>query len=221
MSNPVPLTPAVTAQSSQPSQRQVRYDLAARVAEQTQIAVMQDEAFLDANFGTNATLPEKVFRANFLPIITGEAFVRQPNDEARQRLAVEAENLWLRVAGSAAAEVDVVEEDGTVAFTVPASVNARLIDTSQSMRSQDRQLRHDNEDYIHNLSINPEAARVKFTSSLSARLGDLLRPEVAREEDLAKLAKMRAYYGLKPVDGAAPGAAGGSSTSAGEMSFDD
>lgn len=219
MSHPVPLTPAITPQSSQPSQRQARYDLQAQVAQNVQRVVMSDENFIDQEFGQRPKLPEAVFRRNFLPILTGEAFARQPDDAARQRLAAEAENIWLNIAGAPGVEVDVVEEDGTVAFTVPAMVNASLIATPQSMERSARALRHDNEDYLHELSTNPDAARARFTNNLSGRLNTLLRPEEARAEDQAKLDKMHSYYGIKGKSKEAD--ANVAQASAGEMSFDD
>lgn len=84
-----------------------------------QIMQSMDNVFHDlVENSPKAKLPEELFVSNFLPFFTGKANAETNPDFLPT---------WISIAGSPAADVDVIDKNGKVLFTVPAFIDSGFI----------------------------------------------------------------------------------------------
>lgn len=162
--------------------------------------------------------PEQEFRRNFLPVITGEALKNLPDGFTPERVFDVATQCWAQIAGSMTQEVDVVEPDGTVAFTVPALMNTFIMDPAQPRTNAG--LRAVNQEYQAKIHTLPEVAEKIMSTSLARKLTTLFKDEENVTNAEAKVKKMREYYGIDKTDGGQDQTSAKNTSFMGEMSFD-
>lgn len=143
------------------------------------------------------TYPEQDFRRYFLGVFTGEAQRNPPPGYTAKRVTEEARNCWLMVAGSVMAEVDVVNRDGSVAFTIPAMSDSTALNTIQ--KTEDENMKHMEEEWRHQQGLGAIAER-KMIKSLNERLAHISSGEVDVKEAKRKLDIVRKFYGLETDD---------------------
>lgn len=173
-------------------------------------------------------LPEEVFRRNFLPLMTGEAYSRLPPNMTPKQLHDEAQAIWLNIAGTHTAEVDVVDHNGDVCFTVPALVDSENLVITQ--HPTDRQFRHFANDLYERALSDSQGANFALRQDLKNKIGYMTSGKKDSDtEASAKIAKIREYYNLpskkKEGEDSAPGDTqtgdqGTGSDFMGEMYFD-
>lgn len=179
-----------------------RIDIA-ELRRQTAMRIIEDGASIAADLLADTTaerrqFPEQDFKRIFLPVITGAAFKNPPPGYTPERIAKEARNCWLMVAGGEVAEVDVIKRDGTVAFTMPALSDSGALDTIQ--RSESENMKFIEEEFRHQQGLGAIAEQ-NLIASLNQRLTAISVREPDRKEAERKLSKMREFYGLeKPKD---------------------
>jgi hypothetical protein len=74
-----------------------------------------------------ATLPENIFVQYFLPFFCGEKEIEKDNDVIAR---------WIAVAGNPIKEVNVIDDDNKIIFTVPALVDSTFIDFKNINKGQ-------------------------------------------------------------------------------------
>jgi hypothetical protein len=84
-----------------------------------QLMQSMDDVFNDLVVNSpRARLPEELFVSNFLPFFIGKGTVETNSDFLPT---------WISIAGSPAADVDVIDNRGNVLFTVPAFIDSGFI----------------------------------------------------------------------------------------------
>jgi hypothetical protein len=180
--------------------------LAGSIAEmqrQESMRILQDSERAVADLSTpkmteRRKFPEEQFRRNFLPVVSGEAYKRLPPGYTPERLHDEAYNFWCQVAGGPTGEVDVVEPDGTVAFTVPALMDTSIMNIAQP--SNRAGLRALNKEYIERSPGMPHVAKTTLQVGLAQQISYMFQNTPDPRETNAKIKKMHEYYGIKPVE---------------------
>lgn len=198
--------------------------------------VLRDEELIaqidedhDADW-TRPRFPERLFRDNFLPVLTGDAYKRLPPGKTEEQLTDEARLMWLNVSKGPLNEVDVVTEDGKVAFTMPALLPTRHLDSMQQREGpMDRRMRPMKvyaEEYRQHQQTLPAVGNARLQAGLNHKL-HVMFARGDNGEVRNKINKMYEYYGIAPekADGSKPAQAkqGDSPFSGddmGEMSFD-
>lgn len=230
--------PIRLAQARRPSQAEVE---AARLAKKVIMTdalrkehldnIRRDEKHIehfmrDGGTPTRNRFPEHMFRENFLPIITGDAFKRLPEGMSEDDLREQAHVMWSRVAGSPTAEVDVVEPDGSVAFTMPPMSSIKNANTSHP-RETAPPIAAYTKKFMEKAAGQPTIAKAYLNRGISEKIAHMFSTvdtEAERIEESKKLEKMRDYYGL-PKDAKGPGNKVADKPSGtgnlGELSFDD
>lgn len=150
----------------------------------------------DSNPNTRR-FPEHLFRRNFLPIISGEAYRALPEGKTAEELHEEATGLWLNIAGSMYAEVDVVDGFGKVVFTMPALADTSGLNTT--LEVSDPGLASVTENYHRKISGLPEFAARDLTVGLNRKLLKLLSNPPGEKQGQSKMDKIRDYYGLNDL----------------------
>lgn len=68
---------------------------------------------------TNSVLPEEIFQGYFLPYFSGQIQIPKNSDLIAK---------WIGIAGTPAAEVDIIDNTGTVLFTVPSLFDTKALE---------------------------------------------------------------------------------------------
>lgn len=138
--------------------------------------------------------PEEMFRQHFLPVVSGDAYKRLPPDYTPERLHDEAYNYWCQIAGGPTNEVDVVEPDGTVAFTVPALMDTSVMNIAQPKNRAG--LRSLNKEYIERSPGLPHVAKAHLQAGLAQQIVHMFKDTATPKDSVEKIQKMREYYGI-------------------------
>ena len=135
-------------------------------------------------------LHEPIFRQYFLPFFINTV-PPSPNNNAYA--------YWVGVAGSPTSEVDVVDDDGNVLFTVPALLNTNSLEILQS-RHRGPSVKDMYLEYAQmSQGLAPVATNV-WNRGLYEKMQDIITPNnSAMESDVEKWKKIYAYYNLTPV----------------------
>ena len=175
--------------------------IADRIAKETLRVIEKDEAVVRRMLPEEAPernkYPESEFRRHFLPVFSGEAYSRLPPGYSAQQLTDDAYRFWTQVSGGSVYEVEVIEDDGTTAFIVPA-----LIDTSILNIAQDRQrpgMRHLQEDVVSKAQGMPHIANAQLASGLERKLVEMTSGNRLGDKKVSaeRIQKIRDYYGLE------------------------
>lgn len=169
--------------------------------------VTKDEAIITSlidnpeNDPTRIRFPERIFRENFLPFITGDAQKRPPPGKTAEQLEDEARQKWLSVSRGPLNEVDVVDQNDQVVFTMPAFFPTANLNTLQ--RPNERPLKTYTEEYRAHAQSIPHVGKAKLQVGLDKHLSHLF----SKGDDPSvktKLDKVYEYYGIKPTAGDKP-----------------
>lgn len=162
--------------------------------------------------------PEEQFRRNFLPLVTGEAYEKLPPGYTPERLHDEAFNLWCQVSGGPTNEVDVVEPDGTVAFTVPALMDTSIMNIAQPT---DRAgLRALNKEYIERSPGLPHVAKARMQAGLAQQIAYMFQNTPDPRETSENIKRIHNYYGITKPAGEEPKNKVAENNYMGEFKFD-
>lgn len=197
--------------------------IAERIKQETLRVIEKDEAVVRRLLPEEAPernkYPESEFRRHFLPVFSGEAYDRLPPDYTPERLTDEAYRFWTQVSGGAIYEVEVVEEDGSTAFIVPALVDTSILSIAQARnRPGMRQLQ---EDVVSKAQGLPHIANAHLASGLERKLVEMTAGNRLGDRKISaeRIQKIRDYYGLEaPAE--SKGKSAGDSNFMGDMSFD-
>lgn len=139
--------------------------------------------------------PESEFRRNFLPVINGAALKNPPKGMTAEDVKKSAMACWLLVAGSYVGEVDVVNSDGTVAFTMPAISDSSVLSTIQ--KTGDENMSSIEEEFRESHAGMGRIAETNLINSLNQHLLKNTN-EIGPDEKEArrKIEVMRKFYGL-------------------------
>lgn len=118
-------------------------------------------------------LPEKLFVTNFLPVFSGEVLIEKVPDFIP---------IWVSVAGSPTAAVDIVDEKGTVLFTVPAIFDTNFIDPRHRAGKMDFSeiVRFAK---LHG-NISPAQEQNVFLGEVSKKINDMAKTSPKYKENL-------------------------------------
>lgn len=166
-------------------------------------------------------LPESIFRRNFLPFINGEAFKNLPEGWTEEQARQFATEKWIHVAHGQTNEVDVVEPNGEVAFTMPAFSPMDHLNIAHP--SEGPTLRHFAQRYDENRRTSGRIARFHLAQGVKVKMEALFSGVDQPTAHVEQLEKMRKYYGIdKSSEEKASNAAngGGGLSQLGEMQFD-
>jgi len=189
-------------------------------------AILKDQEAISAliddpeNDPTRIRFPERIFRENFLPVITGEAQTKLPPGVTSEAIEQQARQKWLAVSRGNLNEVDVVDDDNKVVFTMPALFPTGNFHTLQDREGGSAPLKVYAKDYRDHLQTLPTVGMQKLKFGLDQHLERMF----ANGEDNTvkeKINKMLDYYGIdlgnKPAQGAQAQADDGG---LGEMFYD-
>lgn len=136
----------------------------------------------------NSKLPEEIFQGHFLPFFSGQRHASKDDNVIAE---------WISVAGTPMNEVDIIDRDGEVLFTVPPLMDTNIINvtTNTSQRSMSAIL--SNYDLHHN-NI-PKVAVNKLNQNLGDKSEALLNPKVSFENK-ERWDKIMLRYNISPEE---------------------
>jgi hypothetical protein len=123
----------------------------------------------------HAVLPEPIFKEVFLPYFSGQKNIAEDKDIIAK---------WVQVAGVPGAEVDVIDQNGTVQFTVPPVFDSGIIETVK------RKLGESVSDIytLYNLHSNnsPVIGERVLANAFENKIPTMIKPSEALSENQAR-----------------------------------
>lgn len=138
---------------------------------------------------TRNKLHESIFRVSFLPFFTNSVAPSPENN---------AYAYWVGVAGSPTSEVDIIDDSGTVLFTVPALLNTNTLEVMQN-RHRGPSVKDMYLEYAHASQGLAPVATNAWNRGLYDKMNDIITStNPASQSDQEKWNKIFQYYGLAP-----------------------
>lgn len=135
-------------------------------------------------------VPEQLFVNYFLPYFSGQIPASSANPFFAQ---------WVGIAGTPMTEVDVIDHQGRILFTVPALFNTSFISPERNGRSYSNIML----EYELRSTHIPVAATNFLANSLDGKFGDTVNQPGASPEQTDRWLTIFARYGIAPPKGAA------------------
>lgn len=139
-----------------------------------------------------ARLPESIFRSHFLPYFAGQTGITKDSN-----VLVE----WISVAGSPMSEVDVIDQNQNVLFTVPALFDTNIIEIAK--REAGKSLADIYQNFeLRNNNI-PAVAQNYLSHALADKLQEIQKPSEYRHQNEQRWTSILEHYGVQSASGKA------------------
>jgi hypothetical protein len=140
---------------------------------------------IQASQEARTKLPEEVFVKNFLPYFSGQKSIKE-NQEVIP--------MWIGIAGSATAPVDVVSPTGEVLYTVPAFYDTTVMNASA--RFEGPTLSATMVHYEMDKANLPQRANVRIQKELDQRMPSMFQKSSVVEENKKQWSTIFNRYGI-------------------------
>jgi len=134
----------------------------------------------------NSTLPEGIFKEHFLPYFAGEKAITSD-------VSVMAE--WVGVAGSPMGEVDVIDNNNQVLFTVPSLFDTNVINTVK--RTPGKSLPEIYSQYDLRANNIPVVAEKFLSDALADKANNITKEANPKATNVDRWSNILSRYGYK------------------------
>lgn len=142
---------------------------------------------LNAIIEQKSTLPERIFVRDFLPIFAGKVPLDKVQDFVR---------VWVSIAGSPAAAVDIIDNAGKVIYTVPGIFDSSFIDPNRSEGAMNfAEIVHFAK--LHN-GISPSLEQSVFIKNVQKKLDAMQKKSPGFAKNVKAWADIFARYNIGP-----------------------